>query len=79
MASVISPAFKKKYLSNPDGLNAFEGRAIVFDGPEDYHHRIDEPSEGIDEECILVMRGAGPKGYPGGSRGGEHASAIIFT
>jgi dihydroxy-acid dehydratase len=65
--SVISPAFRKTYLSNPDDLNAFEGRAIVFDGPEDYHHRIDDPSEGIDEGCILVMRGAGPKGYPGGA------------
>jgi len=65
--SVISPALRETYLSNPDDLNAFEGRAIVFDGPEDYHHRIDDPSEGIDEECILVMRGAGPKGYPGGA------------
>ena len=65
--SVISQAFRKTYLSNPDDLNAFEGRAIVFDGPEDYHHRIDDPSEGIDEGCILVMRGAGPKGYPGGA------------
>ena len=65
--SVISPAFRKTYLSNTDDLNAFEGRAIVFDGPEDYHHRIDDPAEGIDEGCILVMRGAGPKGYPGGA------------
>jgi dihydroxy-acid dehydratase len=65
--SVISPAFKKKYLFNPDDLNALEGRVIVVDGPEDYHHRIDDPSEGIDEGCILVMRGAGPKGYPGGA------------
>ena len=65
--SVISPAFKKTYLSNPDDLNAFEGRAIVFDGPEDYHHRIDDPTEAIDQNCILVMRGAGPKGYPGGA------------
>ncbi len=65
--SVISPAFRKTYLSNPDDPNAFEGRAIVFDGPEDYHHRIDDPAENIDEGCILVMRGAGPKGYPGGA------------
>jgi len=65
--SVISPAFRKSYLSNPDDLNAFEGRAVVFDGPEDYHHRIDDPSEKIDENSILVMRGAGPKGYPGGA------------
>ncbi len=63
--SVISPAFRKTYLSNPDDPEAFEGRAVVFDGPEDYHHRIDDPSENIDENCILVMRGAGPKGYPG--------------
>jgi dihydroxy-acid dehydratase len=65
--SVICPAFIKTYLSDPDDLNAFEGRAIVFDGPEDYHHRIEDSSEGIDEGCILVMRGAGPKGYPGGA------------
>ena len=63
--SVISPAFRKTYLSNPDDPEAFEGRAIVFDGPEDYHHRIDDPAENIDQNCILVMRGAGPKGYPG--------------
>ena len=45
--------------------NAFEGRAVVFDGPEDYHHRIDDPALGIDEHTILFMRGAGPIGYPG--------------
>ena len=65
--SVISAAFRKTYLSNPDDPDAFEGRAIVFDGPEDYHARIDDPAENIDEGCILVMRGAGPKGYPGGA------------
>jgi dihydroxy-acid dehydratase len=65
--SVISPSFRKTYLSNPDDPNAFEGRAIVFDGPEDFHHRIDDPSENIDAQCILFMRGAGPKGYPGGA------------
>ncbi len=65
--SVISEAFRKTYLSNPDDLNAFEGRAVVFDGPEDYHARIDDPAEGIDENCVLFMRGAGPKGYPGGA------------
>tara|TARA_R110002094_G_scaffold221538_1_gene196844 strand:- start:206 stop:2029 length:1824 start_codon:yes stop_codon:yes gene_type:complete len=65
--SVISPAFCKMYLSNPADLNAFEGRAIVFDGPEDFHHRIDDPAEKIDAQCILFMRGAGPKGYPGGA------------
>ncbi|MGB0799610.1 MAG: dihydroxy-acid dehydratase, partial [Planktomarina sp.] len=65
--SVISDNFRATYLSNPDDLNAFEGRAIVFDGPEDFHHRIDDPSENITENCILFMRGAGPKGYPGGA------------
>jgi dihydroxy-acid dehydratase len=65
--SVISDEFRARYLSNPDDPEAFEGRAIVFDGPEDYHHRIDDPAEAIDETCILVMRGAGPKGYPGGA------------
>ena len=63
--SVISPEFRQRYLSDPADLNAFEGRAIVFDGPEDYHHRIDDPALGIDETCILIMRGAGPVGYPG--------------
>ena len=65
--SVISPNFRQAYLSNPDDPNAFEGRAIVFDGPEDFHHRIDDPAEKIDAKCILFMRGAGPKGYPGGA------------
>jgi dihydroxy-acid dehydratase len=65
--SVISPYFRKKYLSNPEDPEAFEGRAVVFDGPEDFHHRIDDQAEGIDEDCILFMRGAGPKGYPGGA------------
>ncbi|SMO49669.1 IlvD/Edd family dehydratase [Ruegeria faecimaris] len=63
--SVISQAFRETYLSNPDDPNAFEGRAVVFDGPEDFHHRIDDPAENIDANCILIMRGAGPKGYPG--------------
>ncbi|MEM9788207.1 MAG: IlvD/Edd family dehydratase [Pseudomonadota bacterium] len=65
--SVISDEFRDRYLSNPDDPNAFEGRAVVFDGPEDFHHRIDDPSENIDENCILFMRGAGPVGYPGGA------------
>ena len=65
--SVISDAFRAQYLSNPDDPNAFEGRAVVFEGPEDYHDRIDDPAENIDESCVLFMRGAGPKGYPGGS------------
>ncbi|MEP4197753.1 MAG: IlvD/Edd family dehydratase [Aliishimia sp.] len=63
--SVISENFRATYLSNPDDMNAFEGRAIVFDGPEDFHHRIDDPAENITEQCVLFMRGAGPKGYPG--------------
>jgi dihydroxy-acid dehydratase len=63
--SVISKEFYDRYLSNPDDPNAFEGPVVVFDGPEDYHHRIDDPSLGIDEHTILIMRGAGPIGYPG--------------
>jgi dihydroxy-acid dehydratase len=63
--SVISDEFRKRYLSDPKSPNAFEGRAIVFDGPEDYHHRIDDPSLGIDEHSILFMRGVGAIGYPG--------------
>ena len=63
--AVISEEFQQRYLNNPDDPNAFEGRVVVFDGPEDYHHRIDEPSLDIDENTILIMRGAGPIGYPG--------------
>lgn len=63
--SVISPTFRQRYLSNPRDPNAFEGRAVVFDGPEDYRARIDDPSLRIDENTILFMRGAGPIGYPG--------------
>ncbi|MFC5586963.1 IlvD/Edd family dehydratase [Nitratireductor kimnyeongensis] len=63
--SVISEEFRARYLSNPEDPMAFEGRAIVFDGPEDYHARIDDPALAIDEESILFMRGAGPIGYPG--------------
>ena len=65
--SVISAEFRDRYLSNPDDPDAFEGRAIVFDGPEDFHDRIDDESLGIDAHCIMIMRGAGPKGYPGGA------------
>ena len=65
--SVVSPEFSDRYLTNSDDPNAFEGRAIVFDGPEDFHHRIDDPALEIDANCILVMRGAGPIGYPGGA------------
>jgi dihydroxy-acid dehydratase len=63
--SVISEEFRKRFLSNPKDKNAFEGRAVVFEGPEDYHHRIDDPSLKIDEYTLLFMRGAGPIGYPG--------------
>lgn len=63
--SVISPEFRERYLSNPADPEAFEGPAVVFDGPEDYHARIDDPALGIDETTILFMRGAGPVGYPG--------------
>ena len=63
--SVISDEFRQRYLANPKDPNAFEGRAVVFDGPEDYHARIDDPALGIDEHTILFMRGVGPIGYPG--------------
>jgi len=63
--STISPDFRARYLSNPDDPEAFVGRAVVFDGPEDYHARIDDPALAIDANCILFMRGAGPIGYPG--------------
>jgi len=65
--SVISDEFRARYLSDPKDPEAFEGRAIVFDGPEDYHARIDDPALDIDERCILFMRGTGPIGYPGGA------------
>ncbi len=63
--SVISQDFRDRYLSNPKDPNAFEGRAVVFDGPEDYHRRIDDPALAIDERTLLFIRGAGPIGYPG--------------
>ncbi|MGN6549847.1 MAG: IlvD/Edd family dehydratase [Pararhizobium sp.] len=63
--SVISPEFRDRYLSDPNDPEAFEGRAVVFDGPEDYHKRIDDPALAIDEHTVLFMRGAGPIGYPG--------------
>lgn len=63
--SVISEEFRQRYLSNPKDLNAFEAKAIVFDGPENYHATIDDPKLGIDENTILFMRGTGPLGYPG--------------
>ncbi|WP_292961898.1 IlvD/Edd family dehydratase [Novosphingobium sp. UBA1939] len=63
--SVISEEFRARYLSNPDDPDAFEGPAVVFDGPEDYHARIDDPATGVTAETLLFMRGAGPIGYPG--------------
>jgi len=63
--SVISDEFRARYLSDPDDPDAFEGPAIVFDGPEDYHARIDDPALGITIRSLLFMRGAGPIGYPG--------------
>ena len=65
--SVISNEFRERYLSNPKDINAFEGCAVVFDGPEDFHKRIDDTSLDINENSILVMRGTGPIGYPGGA------------
>jgi dihydroxy-acid dehydratase len=63
--SVISEGFRQRYLSDPEHPNVFESRAIVFDGPEDYHDRIDDPALEIDEDCALFIRGNGPIGYPG--------------
>ena len=63
--SVISEDFRKRFLSNPKDKDAFEGRAVVFDGPEDYHHRIEDPALKIDERTLLFMRGVGAIGYPG--------------
>jgi dihydroxy-acid dehydratase len=63
--SVISEEFRQRYLSRPGKEGVFEGRAIVFDGSADYHDRINDPALDIDEDCILVIRGAGPIGWPG--------------
>jgi dihydroxy-acid dehydratase len=63
--SVITEEFRKRYLENPADPMAFEGKAIVFDGPEDYHHRIDDPKMKIDANTMLFIRGVGPVGYPG--------------
>ncbi|MDI4637474.1 MULTISPECIES: IlvD/Edd family dehydratase [Halomonadaceae] len=65
--SVIATDFRQRFLSDPEDPNAFEGKVAVFDGSEDYHARIDDPALGIDERTILVMRGAGPVGHPGGA------------
>src|SRR5947209_69147 len=63
--SVISQEFSQRYLSNPADPNAFEGRAVVFEGPEDYHQRIEDPALDIDDRSMLFIRGVGPIGYPG--------------
>lgn len=63
--SVISEAFRTRYLSRPGQEGTFEARAVVFEGADDYHARINDPALNIDEGCILVMRGAGPIGWPG--------------
>ena len=63
--SVISEEFRERYLSNPDHPNVFEGKAVMFEGPEDYHHRINSSRLKIDEHSILMVRGCGPVGYPG--------------
>ena len=65
--SVIDPAFRARYLSDPARPNVFEGRAVVFEGPEDYHARIEDPDLGVDEHSLLVIRNSGPIGYPGGA------------
>ena len=65
--SVISEVFRDRYLRNPADPEAFEGRVVVFDGPEDYHHLIDDPTLELDQNTVLIMRGAGPVGYPGGA------------
>ena len=63
--SVIDPEFRARFLSNPDAPDVFEGKAIVFEGPEDYHARIEDPALGVDEHSILIIRNCGPVGYPG--------------
>jgi len=63
--SVIGEDFRARYLSRPGHEGVFEGRAVVFDGSDDYHHNINDPALNIDENCILVIRGAGPLGWPG--------------
>ncbi len=63
--SVIDETFRKRFLSNPEHPNVFEGKAIVFEGPEDYHQRIEDPNLGVVEQSVLIIRNVGPVGYPG--------------
>ena len=65
--SVIDPEFRARFLSDPERPNVFEGKAVVFEGPEDYHERIEDPSLGVDDHSVLVIRNCGPVGYPGGA------------
>lgn len=65
--SVIDPEFRDRFLSDPTQPNVFEGKAVVFEGPEDYHERIEDPALGVDAHSILVIRNCGPVGYPGGA------------
>ena len=73
--SVIDADFRSRYLSDPARPNIFEGRVVVFEGPEDYHERIDDPALGIDVQTILVIRNCGPVGYPGAAEVVKHAAA----
>ena len=77
--SVIMPEFRKRYLENPQDPMAFEGAAIVFDGPEDYHHRTDDPKMKIDANTMLLIRGVGPVGYPGAAAVVKPDSTIIVS
>jgi dihydroxy-acid dehydratase len=63
--SVIDKEFRSRFLSDPSRPNVFEGKAIVFEGPEDYHDRLDDPALGIEEQSVLIIRNCGPVGYPG--------------
>ncbi len=63
--SGIDAEFRKRFLSNPERPDVFEGKAIVFEGPEDYHARIEDPDLGVEEQSVLVIRNCGPVGYPG--------------
>src|SRR5471030_2866042 len=65
--SVIDEAFRKRFLADPDHPDVFEGKVVVFEGPEDYHARIEDPATGVDERSILVIRNCGPVGFPGGA------------
>ncbi|MGI4952098.1 MAG: IlvD/Edd family dehydratase [Janthinobacterium lividum] len=65
--SVIDPEFRQRFLSDPAQPNVFEGDAVVFEGPEDYHDRIEDPALGVTDRSILVIRNCGPVGYPGGA------------